>query len=138
MSVSERTTLYQTLWQEAQQDPVLGLGTGSVHIAENIFLEIYANVGILGLLCFLFVLYAVAQQGLRYLVRVYPYENHIMQGMGLVVVTVAVALFMDKQISYALDGDKDLFIFLAAIVNLGKQGRSALLSRGKTSEGDMQ
>lgn len=118
MSVSERTTLYQTLWQRTQQNPLIGLGTGSVHIAENIFLEIYANVGILGLLCFLFFLYAVAQQGLRYLVRVYPYENHIMQGMGLVVVAVAVALFMDKQISYALDGDKDLFIFLGLVATL--------------------
>ena len=42
----------------------------------------------------------------------------MMPGIGLVVVTVAVALFMDKQVSYALDGDKDLFVFLGLVVNL--------------------
>ena len=138
MSVGERHTLYETIWQETQKKPVLGLGTGSVHIAENIFLEIYANVGILGLLCFLAFLYAVARQGLRYLLRVYPYESQMRRGIGLVVITVAVALFMDKQVSYALDGDKDLFIFLAVMVNLSKQSKFILSSEERVPEGDMQ
>ena len=34
------------------------------------------------------------------------------------VITVAAALFMDKQVSYALDGNKDLFIFLGLVANL--------------------
>ena len=118
MSVGSRLTLYQSIWQETQQQPILGLGTGSAHLAENIFLEVYANVGLIGLLCFLAFLYSIARHGVRYLVRAYPCENTMVRGIGLLVVAVAVALFVDKQVSYALDGDKDLFIFLGLVVNL--------------------
>jgi len=118
MSVRERFALYQSIWWETQQQPLLGLGTGSVSLAENIFLEVYANVGLIGLLCFLAFLYSIARHGVRYLVRAYPCENTMVRGIGLLVIIVAVALFMDKQVSYALDGDKDLFIFLGLVVNL--------------------
>jgi len=118
MSVRERIALYQSIWRETQQQPLLGLGTGSMGIAENIFLEVYANVGLIGLLCFLAFLYSIAKHGVRYLVRACPCGNTMVRGIGLLVITIAVALFMDKQVSYALDGDKDLFIFLGLVANL--------------------
>ena len=135
MSVNKRMTLYQSIWQETQQQPILGLGTGSMNLAENIFLEVYANVGIVGLLCFLAFLYSVARHGLRYLVRVYPHERGMTRGLGLLVVTVAVALFMDKQVSYALDGDKDLFVYLAILVNIGYWSKFRLSSKDGVLQG---
>jgi len=127
-SVGERSSLYQAIWQETRQRPVLGLGTGSVHIAENIFLEVHANVGIVGLLCFLAFLYSVARQGLRYLVRVYPHERGMTRGIGLLVLVVSVALFTDKQVGYALDMDKDLFIFLGLMLNAAYMGEADALN----------
>jgi len=138
MSVNERVTLYQSLWQETQQEPLLGMGTGSVGIAENIFLEIYANVGIIGLLCFLAFLYSVARRGVRYLISIYPHGDRVTRAIGLLVITVAVALFMDKQVSYALDGDKDLFIFLGLVVNLPcivQQYASSAIAKRETIQG---
>ena len=127
VSVGNRSILYQSIWLETQQKPLLGLGTGSVHIAENIFLEVYANVGIVGLLCFLAFLYSVARHGVRYLARIYPHERGMTRGIGLLVLVVLVALFTDKQVGYALDMDKDLFIFLGLMLNAAYMGEADAL-----------
>jgi len=131
MSVGERRTLYETIWLETQKKPVLGLGTGSVHIAENMFLEVYANVGILGLLCFLAFLYSIARRAIQYLVRVYPHENKMIREIGLLVLVISVALFTDKQVGYALDMDKDLFIFLGLILNAAYMGEADASNNGQ-------
>ena len=102
-----------------------------MHIVENMFLEVYANVGILGLLCFLAFLYSIARRAIQYLVRVYPHENKMIREIGLLVLVISVALFTDKQVGYALDMDKDLFIFLGLILNAAYMGEADASNNGQ-------
>jgi hypothetical protein len=41
-----------------------------------------------------------------------------MQGAGLIVIVITISLLIEKQFSFALDMNKDLFTFLGLVVNL--------------------
>jgi len=118
MSVMERTFSYQSTWKTILQNPLIGAGTGTIYLAENIFLEIISNVGIIGLVLFIMFLYSVARKGCQYLRRTYPRQDEMTGGIGLIVLAITIALFIDKQVSYELAGDKDLFVFLGIMMNL--------------------
>lgn len=114
----ERTSLYKSTWETVLKNPLTGAGTGAVYIAENIFFEILSNVGIIGLALFIMFLYSAGRKGCQYLTKIYPYQNISERGIGLMVLIITVALFIDKQASYELAGDKDLFTFIGIAINL--------------------
>jgi len=118
MSVMERISDYQSTWKTILQNPLIGAGTGKIYIAENIFLEIVSNVGIIGLIPFIISLYLVGRRGYQYLTWIYAHQNGMTRVIGLIVLTVTIALFVDKQVSYELAGDKDLFVFMGTVMNL--------------------
>jgi len=67
-NISIRSEIYQKSWEEIKQNPIMGIGWGSIGKilgadgrgsslnSSNIFLEVWLGAGILGLLAFLFVL----------------------------------------------------------------------------------
>jgi len=114
----ERISLYKSTWETILKNPLTGAGTGAVYIAENIFFEILSNVGIIGLTLFIMFLYSVGQKGCQYFIKIYPYQDISERGIGLMVLITTVALFVDKQVSYELAGDKDLFTFIGIAINL--------------------
>lgn len=114
----ERMSLYKLTWETILKNPLTGAGTGAIYIAENIFFEVLSNVGIIGLILFIMFLYSVGRKGGRYLTTIYPHQDITERGIGLMVLVISIALFIDKQVSYELAGNKDLFIFLGIIMNL--------------------
>ena len=113
-----RISSYKLTWEIILKNPLIGAGTGAIYIAENIFFEILSNVGIIGLMLFIMFLYSAGKKGCQYLIKIYPYQDVSERGIGLMVLIVTVALFVDKQVSYELAADKDLFTFLGIIINL--------------------
>ena len=117
-SSKERLSLYKSTWETVMKNPLTGAGTGAVYIAENIFFEILSNVGIIGLTLFVMFLYSAGRKGCQYLTKIYPYQDISERGIGLMVLIITVALFVDKQVSYELAGEKDLFTFIGVAINL--------------------
>jgi len=124
-STKERLELYQAAIRLFVQRPLLGGGTNSysqrTKLAEyphNIFLEIISENGLIGLVVFLGFLGSVAWAGFRYLktqhIKFSPQERAI----GLTVLVISLTLLTEKQFSYSLTTHKELFTFLALIVNL--------------------
>jgi O-antigen ligase len=124
-SFKNRLERYEAAIKLFTQRRWLGGGTNSFaqrtkfdRYPHNIFLEIVSENGLIGLLVFLGFLGSVAWAGFRYLamhrIRLAPHEKSI----GLAVLAVSLALLVEKQFSYNLTMHKELFTFLALIVNL--------------------
>lgn len=124
-SIKERLERYETAIRLFTQRRWLGGGTDSFAqrtrydtYPHNIFLEIVSENGLIGLLVFLGFLGSVAWAGFRFLsiqrIRLAPHESAI----GLAVLTISLILLVEKQFSYCLTTHKELFTFLALIVNL--------------------
>ena len=99
-SSKERLSLYKSTWETVLKNPLTGAGTGAVYIAENMFFEILSNIGIIGLTLFIMFLYSAGRKGCQYLTKIYPYQDISERGIGLMVLIITVALFVDKQVSY--------------------------------------
>lgn len=124
-SFKERLERYQAAIRLFVQRPLLGGGTNSYaertkldEYPHNIFLEIISENGLIGLFVFLGFLGSVARAGFRYpaiqRIRFDSYERAI----GLTVLVISLTLLVEKQFSYCLTTHKELFTFLALIVNL--------------------
>jgi len=109
---------YKLTWETILKNPLTGGGTGSIYIAENIFFEVLSNVGIIGFILFIMFLYSAGKKGCQYLIKIYPHQDISERGIGLMVLIITVALFVDKQVSYELAGDKDRFTFIGIAINL--------------------
>lgn len=124
-STKERLELYQAAIRLSAQRPLLGGGTNSYAqrtnfdtYPHNIFLEIVSENGLIGLLIFLGFLGSVVWAGFRFLsIQRIRFDSHE-RAIGLVVLAVCLTLLVEKQFSYCLTTHKDLFTFLAIIVNL--------------------
>jgi O-antigen ligase len=114
----ERISLYKSRWETVLINPLIGEGTGSIYLAENIFLEIFAEIGLIGLIVFIMFIYFIAKKGFLYLFKIYYKQEKELKSIGLIIIVITIALFIDKQVSYELAGDKDLFAFLGIIINL--------------------
>jgi O-antigen ligase len=114
----ERISLYKSRWETVLINPLIGAGTGSIYLAENIFLEIFAEIGLIGLIVFIMFIYFIAKKGFLYLFKIYYKQEKELKSIGLIIIVITIALFIDKQVSYELAGDKDLFAFLGIIINL--------------------
>jgi len=139
-STKQRLELYQAAIRLFAQRPLLGGGTdGFVQRTKwdkyphNIFLEIISENGIIGLLVFLCFLGSVVWAGFRYLsmqcIKLTPHERAI----GLAVLAVSLILLVEKQFSYSLTMHKDLFTFLAIIVNLPDLSSSPNIKASKNA-----
>ena len=106
------------------QSPLLGVGTDGFNqltdwgYPHNIFLEVAVENGLIGLIFFGAFLVAVARYGFRFLTFYYRRSTKLTQKMGLMILTVSVVLLVGRQFSFGLDMHRDLFVFLALIVNL--------------------
>jgi O-antigen ligase len=120
----ERLEKYSTAITLFKQNPLLGVGTNGYELLtefgypHNIFLEIAVENGLLGLIAFGCFLMFVSRQGFRYVKFHLPKLNKQMQGAGLIVIVITISLLIEKQFSFALDMNKDLFTFLGLVVNL--------------------
>jgi O-antigen ligase len=124
-TTKQRLERYETAIRLFTQRRWLGGGTDSFAqrtkydtYPHNIFLEIVSENGLIGLVVFLGFLGSVAWSGFRYLaihrIRLAPHESAI----GLAVLAISLILLVEKQFSFTLTTHKDLFAFLALIVNL--------------------
>lgn len=102
--------------------PIMGAGTGGFAYytrwgyPHNIILEVLSESGLIGLMVFLGFLFAVAFKAFKIIFNL-RYLDELHRSIGLVILTVAITLFTGRLFSYGLDGNKDLFIFLALIIN---------------------
>ena len=139
-SVKERLERYEAATKLFAQRPWLGGGTDSYaqrtkldEYPHNIFLEIISENGLIGLIVFLGFLGSVIWAGFRYLaihhIRLDPHERSI----GLAVLTVSLILLVEKQFSYSLTMHKELFVFLAIIVNLPDLSSSPNVNSSKNA-----
>lgn len=119
-SIVQRLELYSSAILLFLQNPLLGAGTGGFPggYPHNIFLEIAAENGIFGLLLFICFLFSVIQKGVKYIILYLPKLDEYSKNIGLIILTLSVTLFIEKQFSYGLDMHKDLFVFLGLMVNL--------------------
>jgi len=120
----ERLEKYLTAIAFFKQNPLFGIGTSGFGLLtefgypHNIFLEIAAENGLLGLIVFGYFLMVVTHHGFRYVVFYLPRLNKQLRSIGLTVIVITVSLLIEKQFSFALDMNKDLFTFLGLVINL--------------------
>ena len=119
-STIQRKEAYSLAVTLFMQKPLLGIGTGEFPrgYPHNIFLEIAAENGIVGLIVFICFLFAIARIGFRYLTYYFSRLDKNSGVTGLIILTISLSLFIEKQFSYGLDMHKDLFAFLGLVVNL--------------------
>ena len=123
MSVKGRLKLYSAVWYLFKNKPLFGIGTGGFELGEhqyphNIFLEIAAENGLLGLIIFFGFLFTICQKGYQFLKDNFIEINKQAKIMSLIILIIGVSLFVERQFSYGLDMHKDLFVFFGVIVNL--------------------
>lgn len=141
-STNLRLELYGTAAQLFVRRPLLGVGTdgftqraslgeglsevwskGSAQVENiayphNMLLEVASENGLIGLLFLFLFLGDVALRGLGWRNRNWTKLSPRERSIGLAVIAVGIALLVEKQLSYNLVMHKDLFVFLAMIVNL--------------------
>lgn len=120
MSTRQRLNAYSLALTLFKQRPLLGIGTGGFPggYPHNIFLEIASESGLIGLVVFICFLSAIARRGFRYFVSYFPKLDKQAKAIGLIVLSLSLTLFIEKQFSYGLDMHKDLFAFLGLVMNL--------------------
>jgi O-antigen ligase len=133
----ERLEKYSAAIALFKQNPLLGMGTNGFELLtefgypHNIFLEVAVENGLLGLIAFGYFLMFVSRQGFRYVKFHLPKLNKQMQSAGLIVIAITISLLIEKQFSFALDMNKDLFTFLGLVVNLPTMVSSGEYSRNQ-------
>lgn len=120
ISAKERLDLYSSAITLFIQKPLLGVGVSGFPggYPHNIFLEIAAENGIIGLIIFICFLFAIMRKGFWYLMSYFPKLDKQSKINGLITLTLCFSLFIGKQFSYGLDMNKDLFVFFGLVVNL--------------------
>jgi len=120
MSTKERLGLYSSAITLFAQKPILGAGVSGFPggYPHNIFLEIAAENGIIGLIIFICFLFAIIKKGFWFLVSHFPKLDKQSKIVGSIILTLCVSLFIEKQFSYGLDMHKDLFVFFGLVINL--------------------
>jgi O-antigen ligase len=120
MSVNIRLKLYSDAWYLFKNKPLFGIGTGGFPggYPHNIFLEIAAENGLLGLIIFFGFLFTICQRGYQFLNDNFIKINKQAKIMSLIILIIGVSLFMERQFSFGLDMHKDLFAFLGIVVSL--------------------
>ncbi|MCD6318040.1 O-antigen ligase family protein, partial [Candidatus Aerophobetes bacterium] len=126
MSTMQRKEAYSLAVTLFMQRPLLGIETGGFPggYPHNIFLEIATENGLVGLIIFICFLFAIARIGFRYLISYFSRLDRQSRITALIILTVSLSLFVEKQFSYGLDMHKDLFAFLGLVVNLPLIARS--------------
>jgi O-antigen ligase len=135
-STLQRKELYSLAIAAFFRKPLLGIGTeGFAEISplfvypHNIFLEIGAENGIIGLILFICFLFTIGWYGLRYLILYFSKLNNQTKTITLTILTISLTLLIEKQFSYGLDSHKDLFVFLALIANLSQISKNSYFSK---------
>jgi len=120
ISVNIRLESYSTAWQLFKNKPLFGIGTGGFPggYPHNIFLEIAAENGLLGLIIFFGFLFTICQKGYLFLKDNFIEINEQAKIMSLIILIIGISLFAERQFSFGLDMHKDLFVFFGLIVNL--------------------
>lgn len=120
ISVNIRLKHYSDAWQLFKQKPLFGMGTGGFPggYPHNIFLEIAAENGLLGLIIFFSFLFAICQKGYQFLNENFVNNDKQIKIIGLIILVVGISLFTVRQFSFGLDMHKDLFVFFGLIINL--------------------
>lgn len=119
-STAQRLKLHSSAILLFLQKPLLGVGTGGFPVGypHNLFLEIAAENGIIGFIIFICFLFLVIQKGFKYMIFYLPKLDEYSKNISLIILTLSVTLFIEKQFSYSLDMHKDLFVFFGLVVNL--------------------
>lgn len=135
-STLDRMKLYSLAIEAILQKPLLGIGTeGFAEISplfvypHNIFLEIGAENGIIGLTLFICFLFTIGWYGLRYLILYFSKLNNQTKTITLIILAISLTLLIEKQFSYGLDSQKDLFVFLALMANLSQISKNSYFSK---------
>ena len=120
ITVNIRLESYSTAWQLFKNKPLFGIGTGGFPggYPHNIFLEIAAENGLLGLIIFFGFLFTICQKGYLFLKDNFIEINEQAKIMSLIILIIGISLFAERQFSFGLDMHKDLFVFFGLIVNL--------------------
>jgi len=135
LSVQLRLGIQQKAVAQFLGSPLFGVGTGGLgEYPHNLFLEVAAENGILGLLVFLGFLTAVANRVFIYLTAILPKLSASSKSLALAVLLVGLALFIEKQFSFDLTMHKDLFAFLGLAVNLPLIARTARQPKRSTAQ----
>ena len=116
-SIQERNQLQEEAIAMFQANPIVGGGTAALSgYPHNIFLELASELGIFGV---------AAMAGLVLLVFgrtwTFLFTRRITgeeRDLAMLIILSFIALLVIKQFSFGLTAHKDMFIFLAAIVNL--------------------
>ena len=89
---------YSTAWQLFKNQPLFGIGTAGFPegYPHNIFLEIAAENGLLGLIIFFSFLFAICQKGYQFLNENIIKTNKEAKIMGLIVLVICVFWFNYK------------------------------------------
>lgn len=135
-STLQRLRLYSLAIDSFFEKPILGIGTkGFAEIdsksayPHNIFLEIGAENGTIGLVFFICFLFTVGYYGVRYLIFYLSRFDKQTKTIVLTVLTVSLTLLIERQFSYSLTTNKDLFVFLALVVNLSQISKNLCFSK---------
>ena len=124
LSTAERLEQYSLVRNLFSQSPLLGVGTNGFEqltgwgYPHNIFMEVAVENGLIGLIFFGTFLGIVGWYGFRFLAFYYRRLDMPKQKIGLIILTISLVLLVGRQFSFGLDMHKDLFVFLALIVNL--------------------
>jgi len=120
MSVNIRLKHYSDAWYLFKNKPLFGIGTGGFPggYPHNIFLEIAAENGLLGLIIFFGFLFTICQKGYQFLNENFKKINKHAKIMSLIILAIGISLFVERQFSFGLDMHKDLFAFLGIVVSL--------------------
>ncbi len=138
VSTAERLERYSLGADLFSLSPLLGVGTDGFEqltgwgYPHNIFMEVAVENGLVGLIFFGVFLGIVGWYCFRFLTFYYRSLTKSEQKMGLMILTVGLALLVGRQFSFGLDMHKDLFVFLALIVNLPVITRLNMNSSQKT------
>jgi len=124
LSTTERLEQYSLAENLFFQSPLLGVGAKGFEqltgwgYPHNIFIEVAVENGLIGLIFFGVFLGTVVWYGFRFLRFYYWHSTKMVQKIGLMILTISFILLIERQFSFGLDMHKDLFVFLALIVNL--------------------
>jgi O-antigen ligase len=123
ISTQQRLEQYALAGALFRDNPVLGIGSNGFEqrtgwaYPHNIFAEVAVETGFVGLVLFGCFLGFVAVHGVKF-VSMHRSLHYAGREIGLAVLVVAAIIFIEKQFSFGLAMHKELFVFLALLVNL--------------------
>lgn len=123
-TVSKRLSAYQTAARLAVEHPLLGVGTGGftahhyLAYPHNIILEVASENGLIGLMMLLSLVLSAIYFGKVALLK----SKKERSTTAVLLVGLVLLVFVEAQFSFALWMHKHLYIFLALLVGLVKDG----------------